>query len=146
MYQVTQVSHTETYRVRQPILREGKPIETCVFEGDTDKDTFHLGLFSKKQLIGVASFMKNKSLLFSEEKQYQLRGMAILKEFQHQGLGAQLIEAGECILNQEEVNVLWFNAREIAVKFYKNHGFKIIGDTFNIPNIGIHHVMFKKLN
>ncbi|WP_417855306.1 GNAT family N-acetyltransferase [Xanthomarina gelatinilytica] len=143
-YEIKQISAEETYLVRQPVLREGKPIEACVFDWDTEEDTFHLGLFFKSHLIGVASFMKNNSPIFSEPRQYQLRGMAILKEFQQKGLGKQLIDEGENILIQKKVDLLWFNAREIAVEFYKSKGFLISGDAFTIPNIGIHYVMLKR--
>jgi ribosomal protein S18 acetylase RimI-like enzyme len=145
MYHIKQIAAEETYPVRQTVLREGRPLEDCVFDGDTDEDTFHLGLFLNSKLIGVASFMKNRFLFFSENIQYQLRGMAVLKEFQHQGFGKLLIDEGENILVQKKVDLLWFNAREIAVEFYKSKGFIISGDAFTIPNIGIHYVMLKKL-
>ena len=70
--------------------------------------------------------------------------MAILKEFQLKGLGKQLIDEGENILIEKKVDLLWFNAREIAVEFYKSKGFLISGDAFTIPNIGIHYVMLKR--
>jgi ribosomal protein S18 acetylase RimI-like enzyme len=146
MYHIKQISAEETYPVRQPVLREGRPFEDCVFDGDTDEETFHLGLYFNSELIGVATFMKNKFPLFSEDHQYQLRGMAVLKEFQHQGFGKLLLVEGESILIQKKVDLLWFNAREIAVEFYKSKGFLISGDAFTIPNIGIHYVMLKKLN
>lgn len=146
MYNIKYISTEETYRVRQPILREGRPIEDCVFEGDNKESTFHLGLFFKSELIGVASFMKNKSTLFSEDNQYQLRGMAILREFQHKGLGKLLLIEGEKILIKKAVNLLWFNAREIAIKFYQNNGYSKKGDAFIIPEIGLHFVMYKILH
>nr|WP_245881507.1 GNAT family N-acetyltransferase [Xanthomarina spongicola] len=144
-YSIKHISAHETYIVRQPVLREGRPIEDCVFEGDNFEDTFHLGLFFKSQLVGVASYMNNKSKLFSEENQYQLRGMAILKEFQHKGLGKLLVIEGEKILLQKKAERLWFNAREIAISFYKNNNYHIHGNAFNIPQVGIHYIMSKKL-
>ena len=145
MYHIEQISAIETYPVRQPVLREGSSIEACLFEGDTNENTYHLGLYFKSKLIGVASFIGNKSLLFSEEFQYQLRGMAILKDFQNKGLGNQLLIEGEKILIQNKVERLWFNAREIAVSFYKKNQYQTHGEAFNIPQIGLHYVMSKKL-
>ena len=40
-------------------------------------------------------------------------------------------------------DVLWFNARENAVKFYQNYGFSIQCGPFEIPEIGTHFVLFK---
>ena len=145
MYQIKQILAEETCVVRQAVLRIGKPIETCVFDGDSKKDTFHLGIFSKIELIGVASFIKNNSKLFSEKNQYQLRGMAILKNFQQQGLGTLILNEAQNILLQNKTELLWFHARELAVTFYKKQGFIIVGDSFIIPNIGIHYVMYKKI-
>ncbi|OBX21410.1 MULTISPECIES: GNAT family N-acetyltransferase [Bizionia] len=143
-YSVKRISAEETYAVRQSILRAGRPIDDCVFEGDTLESTFHLGLYFKASLIGVATYIKNKNAVFPEESQYQLRGMAILKKHQKKGLGTLLIQAGEAELLKMKVDRLWFNAREVATKFYTNHGYKIQGDSFNIESIGIHFLMTNK--
>lgn len=140
-YKVQLISAQDTYTVRQPVLRTGRPIKDCVFEGDNLKTTFHLGLFLNENLIGVASYMKNTNAIFSEDNQYQLRGMAILEDYQKKGLGTLLLQAGKEKLTQMKVERLWFNAREIAVKFYKNHGYKTIGEPFTIEGVGIHFLM-----
>ena len=143
-YQVKKITALETYNVRHPILRAGRPVADCAFDLDKKNSTIHLGLYFKTDLIGVASFMKSNNVLFDENSQYQLRGMAILTPYQKKGLGNLLLEAGE-----EEVSKtcsrLWFNAREIAVNFYKNNGYTIIGKPFMIESIGIHYIMSKKL-
>ncbi|MFC5196428.1 GNAT family N-acetyltransferase [Bizionia hallyeonensis] len=144
-YCVKPISAEETYAVRQPVLRAGRPIEDCVFKGDKLASTCHLGLFYKETIIGVATYIKNKNAVFPEELQYQLRGMAILKNHQQKGLGALLIRAGEAKLLKMKVDRLWFNAREVATKFYAKHGYQIEGDSFNIESIGIHFLMTKKL-
>jgi ribosomal protein S18 acetylase RimI-like enzyme len=145
MHQIKQITAEDTYPIRHPVLRKGRPVEDCVFEADNDKNTFHLGLFYNSKLVGVASFMKNKSTLISEENQYQLRGMAILKDYQNKGLGNLLLRKGEEILLQKNIDSLWFNARELAVSFYKKNNFQVIGDSFLISNIGLHYVMYKKI-
>ena len=143
-FTIKPISAEETYAIRQPILRAGKPIDDCKFEGDTLESTFHLGLFFNDTLIGVASYMKNHHANFSEEYQYQLRGMAILKEHQKKGLGTLLIQAGKEELSNRKVDRLWFNARETAIQFYKNHGYIIEGESFNIEGVGIHFLMTNK--
>ncbi|MEO8933103.1 MAG: GNAT family N-acetyltransferase [Xanthomarina sp.] len=145
MYQIKQILAEESYPIRQAVLRQGRPINECIFDGDLNENTFHLGLFTNSELIGVASFIKNKSHLFSEENQFQLRGMAVLKAFQNKGLGKLLLDEGENILLQKKADILWFHARETAVSFYKKRGFIIEGDSFIIPNVGKHYFMYKKL-
>lgn len=145
VYTVKTITAQETYPVRHPVLRAGKPIETCVFAGDDAADTFHLGLFSGEQLVGVSTFMKNEHQDFTGN-QLQLRGMAILAEFQKKGLGAILVEHALAIAKEKNYETLWCNAREIAVPFYKRQGFAIHGEEFDIPGIGPHFVMHIKIN
>ncbi|TYA53210.1 GNAT family N-acetyltransferase [Formosa maritima] len=146
MSQIKFISAKETYVVRHPVLREGRPIEDCAFDSDEDENTFHLGLYFDSKLVGVASYIKNNSKLFLEKNQYQLRGMAVLKEYQKKGFGDLLLNEGEKILNQKKVDILWFNAREIAFNFYKKNNYQAIGDAFNIPEVGLHYVMFKNFS
>ena len=141
-----EITAEDTYAVRRPVLRPERPPEECVFEGDLDPSTLHLGIFVEQKLAGVASFMRNKSRYFDFEEQYQLRGMAVLPEFQKKEFGKKLLLEGENILKKKFPNLLlWFNARETAVNFYKNHGYETKGDLFMIPNVCRHIVMYKVL-
>ena len=142
--EIKKISSLETYPVRHEVLRKGKPIETCQFKGDDDENTVHFGLYQKEQLIGIISIFKEKNELFSEINQFQIRGMAVLEEFQGKGFGAELVKAAENHCINFNTNLIWFNARENAVPFYKKLDYKIIGDSFLIPDVGIHFVMYKK--
>lgn len=71
--------------------------------------------------------------------------MGVLKEFQGHHFGKHLLNFGVQFLKEKKVERLWFNARIIAVNFYKNNGFKTIGNTFEIPKVGTHYVMSKLL-
>lgn len=144
--EIHEISSEETFVIRQKVLRPGKPVIQCCFEGDQALDTFHLGAFFQDKLIGVASFMKNSNPLFSPHNQYQLRGMAILESFKKQGIGAQLLKTGESkICSILEEPTLWFNARTTAVGFYEKFDYQIKGEEFEIPEVCKHIVMFKKL-
>ncbi|MFL1012982.1 GNAT family N-acetyltransferase [Flavisericum labens] len=144
-YNIKQITANKTYEIRQPILRTGQPIETCFFEGDNLETTYHLGIFSEEKLVGVSSFFKNNNSLFTISSQYQLRGMAILKNYQKHGLGRDILKQGEQMLKLKNVNLIWCNAREVAINFYAKNGYQIIGDPFNIKDIGLHFVMYKSL-
>ncbi len=143
--QIREISPQETYVVRHPVLREGRPIEDCRFDGDELSSTYHLGLFDDNVLVGVASLMKHNHVYFSDTNQYQLRGMAVLKSHQGQKLGDVLFAYAETLLKTKSIPLLWFNAREVAVNFYKRNGAKIVGNPFEIDGIGTHYVMFKNL-
>lgn len=138
------ISALESYSVRHPVLRKGKPLESCYFEGDTLPSTHHFGLFIDNILVGVASLFKNKNKLFEEDQQYQLRGMAVLPSHQRQGLGEDLISAIEEYVKKNNGEIIWFNARAVAVNFYKRLGYELTGMPFDIKDIGTHYIMSKK--
>ncbi len=69
--------------------------------------------------------------------------MATLDEYQGKGLGKELILKVEEVLKEKNVDVLWCNARVVALGFYKKLGFKIKGSKFDILLIGYHYEMLK---
>lgn len=145
MIKVKIIPSKETYSVRQPVLRAGKPIESCFFEGDDLETTIHFGLYFDKRLAGVVSVFENKSNHFPEEHQMQIRGMAVLEEYQKKGLGNFLVKRVEEYAKSKNVPLLWFNARETAVAFYEKLNYTIKGSAFEIKDIGTHYVMYKHL-
>jgi ribosomal protein S18 acetylase RimI-like enzyme len=145
MIEIKKIDYLETFAVRHPVLREGKPVESCFFEHDNAKTTIHLGLFNNKKIIGVVSIFKNKNTIFNFDNQFQIRGMAVLKAYQKQGFGEMLIKEAEKHIVFQNGNLIWFNAREIAVNFYKKMGYSIIGEPFLIGDIGTHFVMKKEI-
>lgn len=142
---IKEISAKDTFIVRHPVLRKGKPIETCAFEGDTLKTTHHFGLFDNSDLIGIISLFLKTNTIFAENLQAQIRGMAILESHQKKGFGEALVKHCEkyCISNQ--FDLIWFNARTAAVGFYKKMGYEIKGNSFEIPEVGEHYLMYKKL-
>ena len=143
--EIKKISSIETYPVRHEVLRKGKPIETCQFKGDDNENTTHFGLYQNERLIGIISIFKEKNDLFSETNQFQIRGMAVLEAFQGKGFGAKLVKEAENHCINLNTKLIWFNARENAVSFYKKLDYKIIGDSFLIPDVGIHFAMYKKI-
>ena len=145
MIEIKKITAFETIIVRHPVLRPGRPIESCHFDGDDLLSTSHFGLFLENQLAGVISAFKAQNKLFSEENQYQIRGMAVLSEFQKKGFGEQLLQYCENEIRLKSGNLIWFNARETALGFYEKSGYEILGDQFEIPNVGPHYILFKAI-
>ncbi len=142
---IKQIPYEETYPIRQVVLRPNRPLETCFFDGDSLSTTHHFGAFQNENLAGIISIFKNNHSVFEEKNQYQIRGMAVLPEFQKYGLGKQLVLHTEEFLKQQKTELIWFNAREEAVGFYQKLGYQIIGKAFMIADVGIHFVMFKSI-
>ncbi|VAW34267.1 hypothetical protein MNBD_GAMMA01-287 [hydrothermal vent metagenome] len=131
--------------VRHAILRANQPRSSNYYPEDTYKQTVHFAAKLNQQIVGCASIYKESHPDFSLKQSWRVRGMAVLQPFQGQQIGSQLLTAciNHAIKNQGEV--IWCNARIAAVKFYKNAGFKIIGDEFELPNIGPHFLLAKNL-
>jgi len=136
---IKEISVEKIYTIRKSVLRENIDLPHK-FNGDLEKDTFHLGAFKKEELVGIVSFMKTETKEI-KGNQYQLRGMATLIKVRGEGFGNLLITAGVDILREKGINVVWCNAREKAIGFYKKNGFEIVGESFNIDKVGIHYKM-----
>jgi ribosomal protein S18 acetylase RimI-like enzyme len=143
--EIKKITAFETIIVRHPVLRPGRPIESCHFDGDDLPTTSHFGLYFENQLAGVISAFKVQNKLFSEENQYQIRGMAVLSEFQKKGFGEALLEYCENEIRLKSGNLIWFNARKTAIGFYEKSGYGILGDSFEIPDVGPHYILFKAI-
>ena len=142
---IQKITSKQTYPVRQSVLRQGKTIETCHFDGDDLETTTHFGLLVDKNIVGIVSIFQNKSDIFVAENQYQIRGMAILDDFQQKGFGRELVLYCENYILTINGNLIWFNARENAVEFYQKLGYTTHGNSFIIDGIGSHYVMYKML-
>lgn len=145
MFEIKEISAFETIIVRHPVLRFGKPVESCRFEGDDLLTTIHFGLFYEDQLSAVISVFEAKSFLFREQNQFQIRGMAVLEQHQKKGFGEALLKYCENQIRNKMGSIIWFNARETAIGFYEKSEYQKIGDGFEIADIGIHYVLFKKI-
>ena len=145
MIKIRKITAFETFPVRHPVPRSGKPINSCHFNGDVLATTIHFGLYHIDNLVGVVSLFKVNNELFEQDNQYQIRGMAVLIEHQKKGFGEFLIINAEEYCNENNVNLIWFNARKEAIGFYQKMGYKREGISFEIKDVGEHVVMFKNL-
>ena len=144
MIEIKKIKAENTFPVRHLVLRKGKPIESCQFEGDENATTTHFGLFLNQNLIGVVSIFQENHHYFEAKKMYQIRGMAVLENFQGKKYGEKLLEYAENYCFSENASLIWFNARASAVPFYENSNYTTIGAAFEIPKIGTHFVMYKQ--
>jgi predicted GNAT family N-acyltransferase len=143
MIAIKKIDFKDTFIIRHPVLRAGKPIESCFFDGDDLESTFHFGLFDVDKLVGVISVFKNKNATFRVANQFQIRGMAILQEHRQFGYGKLLLQRAEEQISKKKGDLIWFNAREIAVPFYQKLGYEKFGKPYEIEGIGTHYLMFK---
>lgn len=135
----------ELLAIRNEVLREGKLApDECRFPTDKISGAFHLAYIINSQPVCVASFHPQNYDEYAGSA-YQLRGMATIEEYRSRGLGNQLVNFAIVYLRGQKVNYVWCNARKNAVRFYKNLGFEVISNEFEVPGIGPHYVMYVKI-
>jgi ribosomal protein S18 acetylase RimI-like enzyme len=131
--------------IRNEVLRDNKlTLDECRWPSDLLDGTFHLGYYVNDELACIASFHPQSYGEFTGTG-YQLRGMATIEKYRGQGIGNQLLNFALTYLRGQKVNYVWCNARTKALKFYKNLGFEVISDEFEVPVIGPHYVLYIKI-
>ena len=138
--------NAETIRpLRHLELRKGEDFSTTSYLRDDDNETFHMACIKEEKTVVCATFYPEYSKKVEAENAYRLRGMATDSAFQRRGYATDLMQESFKELRKRDCDMLWCNARLVAVEFYKSIGFKIIGDLFDITGIGPHYYMYKKI-
>ena len=145
MSHIKKITAETTFIVRNPVLRPNLPVESCRFEGDNLLSTTHFGFYDDEKLVGIVSVFEKTNKNWKENRQFQIRGMAVLDDFQKKGIGKKLVQSVISFAIEKEVELIWFNARKNAVPFYEKLGFHVHGTAFEIEGIGTHYIMYRML-
>lgn len=152
------VTVEEIRPLRNQVLRPGRPIETVYYPCDQLQDCFHVGVKTENKVIATATFYPD---ILSKEYQkflppslrqfdstpkvYRLRGMASDPNYRGKGLGKLVLNFAYEELIRRNTPYIWCNARVVAIGFYEKLGYQIIGEEFQIPDIGGHFIAYKNL-
>ena len=131
--------------LRNLVLRPNLPIETTYYDLDNDIETFHLASIIDNTIISIGTFYPENDIELQTKNGYRLRGMATHPKFRRKSAASKLMKESFVLLKEKKCDVLWCNARLVAVEFYKSLGFKITGKIFDIPSIGPHYKMYKSV-
>ncbi len=143
--QIISIDAEKIRPLRHSELRQGQPFSTTSYLLDNDKNTFHMACMFNDQVVTCATFYPEETEKITSDNPYRLRGMATDANFRRKGFGRELMEASFQKLKLFKADILWCNARLVAISFYKSLGFKIIGEIFDIKDIGPHYYMYKKI-
>ena len=144
MIEIQAIATEETFAIRKEELRKNVSL-SHEMAGDEDPDTLHLGIFVNNDLAGIVSLMRASMPSFKDSPQYQIRGMATSSPYQGKGFGKRLLKEAEKRLKARGVELVWCNARVVAVDFYLKMGYVVHGSVFELPEIGPHYKMYKRL-
>lgn len=117
----------------------------CFLDVDHQEGGFHLGTYLDNSLVSIGSFFPEHHPELPGKKHYRLRAMATDPQKRGAGAGRALMLTAEAKLSQLGVDLLWCDARKVAIDFYLTLGFEITGDWYDKPSIGLHKLMYKKI-
>jgi ribosomal-protein-alanine N-acetyltransferase len=141
---VSQISPEQTKALRHLVLWPHiEKSEDCVIDIDTREDAIHLATFDGERIVSIGSLFQMDSAKIDFKQQYRLRAMATHPDYRGMNAGRILVEYALDHLNTRGVQVLWCDAREIAVGFYESIGFEKLPEKYDIPKIGPHYFMWK---
>lgn len=146
MIHVKEIPPDICHPIRNKVLWPHKQSNECSIDVDYSEGAFHLGAFLDNELVSIGSFFKQFNELFPFSNQYRLRAMATLPKAQKRGAANSLILYACDKLEHEGQKLLWCDARIIAIKFYQKSGFNIMGQSYEIPIVGTHYLMYRKLS
>ncbi|MFK7972559.1 MAG: class IV adenylate cyclase [Bacteroidia bacterium] len=143
--QVKKVDVDVTLPLRASILRDNWKLEDCLVPDDADPRAIHLALDFGENPVGVASLYP-KPWEDQGANGWRLRQMGVLPDLQGKGVGRKIMERAFDILREQEVPYLWCDAREVAFSFYESLGFAYISDYYDVPKVGPHRRMLKRIS
>ena len=142
---VKKVDAEKIRSLRHSELRKGQDFSTTSYLKDYEIDTFHMACIVDDKIVTCATFYPEKSIKIKSDNAYRLRGMATDSNFQRKGYARNLMNESFKELKKRDCDMVWCNARLVAVDFYKSVGFKITGELFDIEGIGPHYYMYKEI-
>ncbi len=141
------ISSEQTYPLRLEVLWSHLSQEKqCRLNIDDLSTTFHVGATQDEQVVCIGTFLKQSHRDFSREYQYRLRAMATHPNYRGQGWGKKLMVFAIEELKHRKQQLLWCDAREVALDFYAKLGFQTIGEAYIVPHIGVHKLMYYNIS
>ena len=127
------------YELRWRILRKPWNQQKGSEANDRDGDAFHILAEKDNKVIGVGCIHE------IEDGTGRIRFMGIDDEYQKQGIGQNIVKLLEEKAKSNNWNIVRLWAREIAVNFYINLGYKIMADGELLFGVIKHKIMEKEI-
>lgn len=144
--QVRAASADEVIDLRHAVLRPGSPREAAVFAMDRTAGTQHFAAIAGDgRVVGCVTLAPAERT--QGEESIQLRAMAVDESFRGAGVGRRLLAHVDAHVKAlpPPTPLLWCNARVGAIPFYQRCGWTVACDVFEIPPIGPHVRMTRRV-
>jgi GNAT superfamily N-acetyltransferase len=139
------VALPDVRRLRSLVLRPGVAPDALAYPGDETPGAVHVGAYDGDRLVGIASLNREAYAAQPGVDAWRLRGMATLPDVRGAGHGRAMLEHAFAQVRAAGGELLWCNARVVALGFYRRLRFVTQGAEFDIPPIGPHYVMTRRL-
>ena len=137
------VSLKEIQKRRRRYLYSDNVRNLSNYKEDKYEKTKHYGIFKDDKLVSGLTLIENTNGL--KERDVQIRGMFTVTGEMKRGYGSMLIKNVILKTKQNKIKIIWCNARVSALQFYKRNKFIEAGEKFNIPLIGYHKKLVRKI-
>jgi GNAT superfamily N-acetyltransferase len=138
---VRQIPLEQTRALRQSLLRPHESIEQLA--AGEPADAYAVGAFEGEESTPLAVGFVSPD---GPPGSWRVRAMATVPQSRGRGLGAAVLEQ---LVDHARANGavrVWCNARTPARAFYERAGFRATSDEFELPPIGPHFVMERRLD
>ncbi|MEX2458979.1 MAG: GNAT family N-acetyltransferase [Actinomycetota bacterium] len=143
--EVREITAEASRHIRASVLRPGRPPEEVHFEDDDAPDTVHVGGFLEGRLVAVGRLSREAPPGSADPGSWRLRGMATVPEARDGGVGSAVLERLIEHARSRGAAEVWCNARIRAMPFYERAGLAAEGEEFDVPGIGPHRLMRRRL-
>ncbi len=128
------------YNLRYEILRKPWDQPKASTKDEWENNSIHVLMLNEQdEAIAVGRLQLNS------DEEGQIRSMAVRSDLQGKGLGSQIIDYIEQRAREKKLKCILLDARINAVKFYENHGYKVIGDSYLLFGVIPHFQMKKEI-
>jgi N-acetylglutamate synthase-like GNAT family acetyltransferase len=137
---ITEAEWEAYYDLRFRVLREPLHQPRGSEKNEGDETGIHFALFDNNNILAIAR------LDLTEDDVAQVRFVAVEFNLQNQGNGKKIMLAVESKSKELGVNKIILHARDYAVDFYLNLGYRLIEPSYKLFDVLQHFLMDKEVN
>lgn len=123
---VVVIAPTRLHDLRRRVLREAKLEANVVDTRDDEATSLHVAGLLEDRVVSCASYYRSSSPDHGPVVSYQMRYVATDLDVQSRGYGARVLGYGEGELRRRGADLVWANARDRALGFYRREGWLLV--------------------
>ena len=133
----TELEWDKYFKFRWEMLRKPLGMSKETLKDELEDESSHLIAVDEQKIVVGAG-----RLHFNNNKEAQIRYMAVSNTIQRKGLGSAIVSELETIAKEKGILEMVLNARENAISFYLSMGYKETGPYES--GTGIPHITMRK--